>query len=152
MARKVLAPTGDGRAIGMYSAGFEVDPGRLVFVAGQVAIDGSGQVVGAGDFAAQASQVYRNLEAVLAEAGCTFRDVVKFTSYLTRHEDFAAFTAWRKTAYPTLFPNGAYPPNTGIVVSSLVRPELLLEVDAIAIRPVRAPASPARRVGSARRR
>jgi enamine deaminase RidA (YjgF/YER057c/UK114 family) len=151
MLRRVLTPAGDGKAIGMYSAGFAVDAGRLVFVAGQVAIDGSGRVVGAGDFAAQATQVFRNLEAILAEAGCTLRAVVKFTTYLTRHEDFAAFTAWRKTAYPALFPDGVYPPNTGVVVSSLVRPELLLEVDAIAVRPARAGAGAARRSRPSRR-
>ncbi len=53
MARKVLSPRGDGKPIGMYSAGFEVDPGRLVFVAGQVAIDGEGRTVGAGDLGAR---------------------------------------------------------------------------------------------------
>ena len=140
MARRVLSPAGDGKAIGMYSAGFEVDAGRLVFVAGQVAVDGAGRVVGEGDFAAQAAQVYKNLAAVLNEAGCTVRDVVKFTTFLTRHQDFAAFTDFRKTEYPRLFPDGVYPPNTGVVVPSLVRPELLLEVEAIAVKP----AGPAR--------
>ncbi|MBI3456628.1 MAG: RidA family protein [Candidatus Rokubacteria bacterium] len=149
MARRVLTPRGDGRSIGMYSAGFEVDPGRLVFVAGQVAMDANGQVVGAGDFAAQAAQVYRNLGAVLGEAGCTFREVMKFTTFLTRYEDFAAFAEWRKGAYPTLFPDGVYPPNTGVVVQSLARPGLLLEVEAIAVKPGRPAAArtapPARR-------
>jgi enamine deaminase RidA (YjgF/YER057c/UK114 family) len=114
----------DGKAIGMYSAGFEVDASRLVFVAGQVAIDGAGRIVGEGDFAAQAEQVFRNLAAVLGEAGCSFADIVKFTTYLTRHQDFAAFTEYRKAAYPRFFPDGIYPPNTGLVVTSLVRPEL----------------------------
>jgi enamine deaminase RidA (YjgF/YER057c/UK114 family) len=153
MIRKVLTPTGDGRPIGMYSAGFAVDAGRLVFVAGQVAIDGKGQVVGDGDFAAQAAQVYRNLRAILAEAGCTLRDVVKFTTFLTRYEDFASFAEWRKKEYPALFPDGAYPPNTGVVVQALARPGLLLEVEAIAVRPERGGA-PARRraaAGKARR-
>jgi enamine deaminase RidA (YjgF/YER057c/UK114 family) len=118
---------------------------------GQVAVDGSGQVVGAGDFAAQAAQVVPNLEAILAEAGCTLRNVVKFTTYLTRHEDFTVFTAWRKMAYPTLFPDGVYPPSTGVVVSSLVRPELLLEIDAIAVRPARAGGVAARGSRASRR-
>jgi enamine deaminase RidA (YjgF/YER057c/UK114 family) len=139
MARRVLTPPADGKPVGMYSAGFEVDPGRVVFVAGQVAIDGAGRVVGEGDFAAQAAQVYRNLGAILAEAGCGFGDVVKFTTYLTRHQDFAAFTEFRKREYPRLFPDGVYPPNTGVVVTALARPELLLEVEAIAVRPGRAP-------------
>jgi enamine deaminase RidA (YjgF/YER057c/UK114 family) len=135
MARKVLSPAGDGKAIGMYSPGFEVDAGRLVFVAGQVAIDGTGQVVGENDVAAQAAQVFRNLEAVLGESGCTLRDVVKFTTFLTRSQDFAPFTEYRKAAYPRLFPDGVYPPNTGVVVSALARPELLIEIEAIAVTP-----------------
>jgi len=137
MARKVLTPTGDGKPIGMYSAGFEVDAGRLVFVAGQVAMDGEGRIVGEGDFAAQATQVYKNLAAVLAEAGCTLRDVVKFTTFLTRNEDWRPFAEWRKAEYPRLFPDGVYPANTGVVVQALARPPLLVEVEAIAVRPGR---------------
>ena len=135
MGRKVLTPTGDGKPIGMYSAGFVTDASPLVFVAGQVAIDADGRVVGAGDLKAQATQVYQNLAAVLAEAGCTLRDVVKFTTFLVRTEDWAPFAEWRKTAYPRLFPDGVYPANTGVVVKELARPELVLEVEAIAVRP-----------------
>lgn len=137
MARKVLTPKQDGKPIGMYSAGFEIDPGRLVFVAGQVAMDAEGRIVGEGDVRAQAAQVYRNLDAVLAEAGCTFRDVVKLTTFLTRNEDWAPFGEWRKAEYTRLFPDGVYPPNTGMVVQALARPALLLEVEAIALRPAR---------------
>lgn len=144
MARKVLAPKGNGRPIGMYSAGFQVDAGQLVFVAGQVAMDGEGRIVGEGDIGAQATQVYRNLRAVLAEAGCGFRDVVKLTTFLTRNEDWAPFGEWRKAEYPKLFPDGVYPPNTGVVVQALARPPLLLEVEAIAVRPGR-PAKPTAR-------
>jgi enamine deaminase RidA (YjgF/YER057c/UK114 family) len=153
MARKVLAPKGDGRPVGMYSAGFQIDGGSLVVVSGQVAIDGEGRLVGEGDLAAQAAQVYRNLAAVLAEAGCTLADVVKFTTYLTRREDFAAYTQWRRAEYARLFPDGVYPANTGVVVNALVRPELLLEVEAIAVRPRRRPvARKARARGGATRR
>jgi enamine deaminase RidA (YjgF/YER057c/UK114 family) len=136
----------------MYSAGFLTEPAGLVFVAGQVAIDGDGRVVGVGDLKAQAGQVYRNLAAVLAEAGCTLRDVVKFTTFLVRNQDWAPFAEWRKAEYPTLFPDGVYPANTGVVVQELARPELLLEVEAIAVRPAR-PASRSRRApaGKARR-
>jgi enamine deaminase RidA (YjgF/YER057c/UK114 family) len=140
MGRTVLAPTGDGKPIGMYSAGFAVDPARLVFVAGQVAMDADGRVVGAGDLAAQATQVYRNLAAVLAEARCSLRDVVKLTTFLVRHEDWAPFAEWRRAEYPKLFPDGVYPANTGVVVVELARPELLLEVEAIAVRPSGLPA------------
>jgi enamine deaminase RidA (YjgF/YER057c/UK114 family) len=160
MGRTVLTPTGDGKPIGMYSAGFVTDPARLVFVAGQVAMDPNGRVVGAGDLKAQATQVYRNLGAVLAEAGCTLRDVVKFTTFLVRNEDWAPFAEWRKAEYPSLFPDGVYPANTGVVVKELARPELLLEVEAIAVRsggsarrtPKSKPRTPGRPRPKARRR
>src|SRR5215471_16999244 len=135
MGRTVLAPSGDGKPIGLYSAGFAVDPARLVFVAGQVAMDAEGRVVGEGDIKAQATQVYRNLAAILAEAGCTLRDVVKFTTYLVRNADWSPFAEWRRAEYPKLFPDGVYPANTGVVVVELARPELLLEVEAIAVKP-----------------
>jgi enamine deaminase RidA (YjgF/YER057c/UK114 family) len=118
----------------MYSAGFAVDPARLVFVAGQVAVDADGRVVGEGDIKAQATQVYKNLAAVLAEAGCTLRDVVKFTTFIVRNEDWAPFAEWRRAEYPKLFPDGVYPANTGVVVVELARPSLVLEVEAIAVR------------------
>jgi enamine deaminase RidA (YjgF/YER057c/UK114 family) len=145
MGRTVLAPTADGKPIGMYSAGFAAEPSRLVFVAGQVAIDANGHVVGAGDLKAQAAQVYRNLAAVLAEAGCTLRDVVKFTTFLVRNADWTPFGEWRRAEYPKLFPDGVYPANTGVVVVELARPELLLEVEAIAVRPGGPPAAAGRR-------
>jgi len=135
MGRKVLAPTADAKPIGMYSAGFAVDPARLVFVSGQVAMNAEGHVVGEGDIKAQAAQVYRNLAAVLAEAGCTLRDVVKFTTFLVRNADWTPFAEWRRAEYPKLFPDGVYPANTGVVVVELARPTLLLEVEAIAVRP-----------------
>jgi enamine deaminase RidA (YjgF/YER057c/UK114 family) len=135
MARKTLTPTGAGKPIGMYSAGFSVDPARLVFVAGQVAMDAEGRVVGEGDLKAQATQVYANLAAVLAEAGCTLRDVVKFTTYVVQNQDRAPLAEWRRAEYPKLFADGVYPANTGVVVVELARPSFLLEVEAIAVRP-----------------
>jgi enamine deaminase RidA (YjgF/YER057c/UK114 family) len=152
MARKVLTPTSDAKPIGMYSAGFSVDSARLVFVAGQVAIDADGRVVGEGDVKAQATQVYRNLAAVLGEAGCTLPDVVKLTTFLVRNEDWTPFAEWRRAEYPRLFPDGVYPANTGVVVVELARPTLLLEVEAIAVRPDRPAAARRRRARVASRR
>jgi enamine deaminase RidA (YjgF/YER057c/UK114 family) len=146
MARRVLSPPGEGKPIGLYSAGIQADGGSLVFVAGQVAMDAEGRIVGEGDVKAQAAQVYRNLAAVLAEAGLTLRDVVKFTTFLTRDEDWGPFGEWRRAEYQRLFPDGVYPPNTGVVVHALARPQLLLEVEAIAHRP--GPAAPARATGT----
>ena len=60
---------------------------------------------------------------------------MKFTTFLVRNEDWAPFGEWRKAEYPRLFPDGVYPANTGVVVKELARAELLLEVEAIAVRP-----------------
>jgi hypothetical protein len=77
---------------------------------------------------------------------------VKFTTYLVRNEDWTPFAEWRRAEYPKLFPDGVYPANTGVVVVELARPSLLLEVEAIAVKPAgsgarhkRAPARPASR-------
>ena len=61
--------------------------GDLLFVSGLVAVDGDGALVGGDDVAAQARQVFANMRAVLAAAGCRFEDVVKVTVFLTDIDD-----------------------------------------------------------------
>lgn len=137
--------------VGMYSHGFAVPPGELIVVAGQVALDRDGQLVGPGDIRAQLRQTLTNLEAVLKAAGGSLRDVVKFTTYLTRAEDIPEFMEARRALYPGYFPDGVYPANTLLVVDRLVRPEFLIEIEAIAVKaPARA--RPARRGAAARPR
>lgn len=103
-----------------------------VFIAGQVAKDKAGNIVGADDFEAQCRQVYANLEAALASVGAGWENVVQFTSYLVRASDIAAFAKWRAQAYPAMFPKGA-PPNTLLVISALAEPAFRLEVQATAV-------------------
>src|SRR5262247_4333095 len=66
-----------------YSHVAEVSSGRTIYIAGQVAFDKSGSVVGKGDFAAQATQVFENLKAALAAVGATFDNIVKVTTFVT---------------------------------------------------------------------
>src|SRR5262245_30587318 len=66
-----------------YSHVAEVSSGRTIYVAGQVAFDKSGNVVGKGNFAAQATQVFENLKLALAAVGATFDNVVKVNTYVT---------------------------------------------------------------------
>jgi enamine deaminase RidA (YjgF/YER057c/UK114 family) len=102
--------------------------GRTAYIAGQVAIDSTGQVVGAGDFAAQAEQVFANLGRALASVGGSLGDILKTTTYLT---DLQYLPALREARGRHL--NPARPPaNTLIVVSGLARAELLLEIEAVA--------------------
>jgi 2-iminobutanoate/2-iminopropanoate deaminase len=121
--------------IGMYSNAYSVTMGagdRWVIVAGQVALDGDGRLVGGDDFAGQCHQVYRNIQAVLEGAGATPDDLVSLRTYLTHEDDVAAFFKLREELYPTLFTTAQYPPNTLLVVRRLVRPEFKIEVEALA--------------------
>jgi enamine deaminase RidA (YjgF/YER057c/UK114 family) len=108
----------------------EVPAGRrLVFIAGQVPFDSLGQVVGAGDFRAQARQVFENLGLALAGSRATFRDVIKLTIYLKDVADLPVLREVRDQ-----YVNLAAPPASTLVqVTALFRPEVLLEVEAVAV-------------------
>jgi enamine deaminase RidA (YjgF/YER057c/UK114 family) len=111
-----------------YSHVAEVRGGKLVFVAGQVAFDSKGAVVGVGDYRAQAEQVFRNLQSALQSAGATFRDVVKLGFYVL---DVAHLPEVREVR--DRYIDREHPPtSTAVQVVRLVRPEFLLEVDAVA--------------------
>lgn len=123
----IAAPEGVAPGVGYTHV--VLGTGRFVAISGQVALDEHGQVVGAGDAAAQARQVFANLQRCLAAAGATFDDVVKFTFYLT---DIRYLPAVREAR--DAYVDAARPPaSTAVQVTSLVRPELLLEIDAFAV-------------------
>jgi len=148
MAEPVV-PKGFGPPLGMYSHGMVARGGGLVIVAGQVGMTADGRVAGE-DVVSQTKQALDNVRAVVEAAGCTMGDVVRLQTFLTRSEDIAGFMRARGEVFPTYFPDGIYPPNTLLVVSRLVRPELLVEVEAMAIRTRRA--KPKRRAPAKRRR
>ncbi len=127
-APEMLQPEGLGRPVGMYSHASRV--GRLLFVAGQLAVDTEGNVVGVGDFEIQMRQVFRNLGAALGGAG--FGSVAKLTTYLTRADDIEDFYRVRRELFAELYPEGGYPPNTLLVVDRLVFPDCLIEIEAVA--------------------
>jgi enamine deaminase RidA (YjgF/YER057c/UK114 family) len=106
--------------------------GRTAYIAGQVAFDSVGQVVGPGDFRGQAAQVFSNLGRALASVGATFGDVMKTTTYITDVRNLGMLREARARYFDPARP----PANTLIPVSALARPELLLEIEAVAeIRP-----------------
>jgi enamine deaminase RidA (YjgF/YER057c/UK114 family) len=107
-------------------------PRKIVVVAGQLSVDVHGDVIGQGDFEAQVRQVFENLAGALESVGLGLRDVMKFTTYLTSPELIDRFYAVRETLFASLYPRGEYPGNTLLVVSRLVRPEFLIEIEAIA--------------------
>lgn len=133
MSVEMVKCAGLAAPLGMYSHVSRTRGGTTIFVAGQVATNPQGEVVGKGDFSAQMRQVFSNLSAALIAADATFADVVKFTTYITRADDIPAFMATRKELFAEIYPGGGYPPNTLLVINRLVQPELLIEIEAIAV-------------------
>jgi enamine deaminase RidA (YjgF/YER057c/UK114 family) len=106
--------------------------GRLVAIAGQVAMDENGELVGPGDPQAQAERVFANLAMALEAAGATFSDVIKFGVFVT---DIAILPVVREVRNRYLDTAGP-PASTAVQVSALFRPGYLLEVEALAVVPV----------------
>jgi 2-iminobutanoate/2-iminopropanoate deaminase len=102
--------------------------GDLLFVSGQAAIDGNGQIVGVGDFDAQAEQVFANLERVLNAGGSSLRNVIKVTIFLRDMSNFDKIVELRGRYFTP-----PYPADTIVEVSSLYSPQALLEIEAIAV-------------------
>jgi 2-iminobutanoate/2-iminopropanoate deaminase len=127
-------PRGVAAPIGLYSQVARVggDAHDLVFIAGQLSVNAYGDSVGAGDFPAQMRQVFANIGAVLGAEGLGFDSIAQMTTYLRGDELIAEFYRVREELFTELFPAGAFPPNTLLVVSRLVRPEFLIEVQCIA--------------------
>ncbi|MFG3099427.1 RidA family protein [Streptomyces sp. NPDC048182] len=119
----------DGVAPGTGYTHVVTGAGRLVAVSGQVALDADGDLVGAGDPAAQARQVFENLRRCLAAAGAAFTDVVKLTYYVTDTAHLPAIRAARDARVDVTRP----PASTAVQVAALFRPDLLLEVEAWAL-------------------
>lgn len=114
-----------------YTHVVETGPGRTVYVAGQIAMDPDGNIVGEGDMSAQAEQVFENLKAALAAVGGTLHHVVKFNFFVT---DMAQMPAVRDVR--DRYVNTSSPPaSTAVQVSSLFRPNFLIEVEAVAWLP-----------------
>jgi enamine deaminase RidA (YjgF/YER057c/UK114 family) len=121
-----------GTPLGQYSQVTRVKAGEFLFIAGMVGIDASGKLVGDGDFFAQAKQTFDNIHAALRSAAADWSNVVEFTTYLVHSQDIAKFMEFRRREYPAMFKNGAYPPNTLLIVDRLVREAFLIEVQTIA--------------------
>ena len=103
--------------------------GTPVFLAGQVALDGNGRLVGENDVAAQVEQVFQNLRTVMEACGGSLADVVKITIYVTDPTYRPAVAAARERH----FKDGEYPASTYLVVSALAVPQLLVEIEAVAV-------------------
>jgi enamine deaminase RidA (YjgF/YER057c/UK114 family) len=131
-AVKYSNPSGLAKPLGAYAHVARSRASELVFVAGQLAVNEAGELVGKGDFAAQMRQVFDNLGHALGSEGLGFANVTKFTTYLVHSQDIEGFMAVRKELFARIYPGGKYPPNTLLIVDRLVGEQFLIEVEAIA--------------------
>jgi len=114
-----------------YSQIVEVRASRIIFIAGQTALDRDGNVVGQGNFAAQAAQVFDNLAIALNAADCTPAHLVKMTVFLTDMNNLAAYREARNRFFAKVTPPAA-PAVTLVEVSKLYGPHFLIEIEAVA--------------------
>ena len=115
-------------------------PSKTIYISGQIALDKDGNVVGAGDMKAQAEQVFKNLAAALASAGAKFSDVVKMNTFITDMQQAPAVREVRARYF-----GDTSPASTLVQVVHLARPELLLEIEVIAVVPASPSVVPASR-------
>jgi enamine deaminase RidA (YjgF/YER057c/UK114 family) len=117
-----------------YSQVVDVSAGRIIFIAGQAAVDRDGNVVGKDDFSTQATQVFRNLAIALEAAGCTAANLVKLTVYLTDMDNLARYREARNSFFASVTPLAA-PAVTLVQVAKLYGPDFMIEIEAIAAAP-----------------
>lgn len=121
---KIYNPDSLGKPLGQYSHVTRVKASEFLFIAGMLAPGES--------FEAQCAGVFAQIAAALQSAGAGWGNVVQFTTYLVHSQDIPGFMQYRLREFPRMFPNGAYPPNTLLIVDRLVKEEFLVEVQAVA--------------------
>jgi enamine deaminase RidA (YjgF/YER057c/UK114 family) len=114
-----------------YSQIVDVSAGRIVFIAGQTALDRQGNVVGKNDFAAQVDQVFCNLTIALQASGCTAANLVKLTVFLTDMDNLGRYREARNRFFATVTPAAA-PAVTLVEVSRLYGADFMIEIEAVA--------------------
>jgi enamine deaminase RidA (YjgF/YER057c/UK114 family) len=114
-----------------YSQIVEVTASRIIFIAGQTALDRDGSLIGKNDFAAQAEQVFRNLSFALQASGCTASNLVKLTVFLTDMDNLTSYREARNRFFASVTPPAA-PAVTLVEVSKLYGPDFMIEIEAIA--------------------
>jgi len=129
MADAFDAP-GTVKPFGIFSSAAWQPEGKVLHVSGQVAQDATGAVMGKGDITAQTRQVLENIRTVLAGAGGTMDDVARVTVYVTDMSGLAQIHEVRGQYF-----RRPYPASTLVEVKRLVKPEYLIEIDAVAVIP-----------------
>jgi enamine deaminase RidA (YjgF/YER057c/UK114 family) len=129
---KIFNPDGLAKPSGTYRHVAHAKTQEVVFIAGQLPLDASGNTVGKGDIEAQCAQVYANIHTALRSVGADWKSIVQFTNYLVRPQDAPAFRAYRAREFPKMFPGSVFPPSTLLFISRLADEDYLLEVQTVA--------------------
>jgi len=128
MATKTIQPKGLNDPRPRYSQGILAEGGKVLFIAGQTASDGNGNVVGKGDIKAQTRQVFENLKAVLEAAGGSLDNLVMTTTYITDRKNREGYNEVRQGIYKK-----DPPTSTLLIISGLAHPDYLIEISGIAV-------------------
>jgi 2-iminobutanoate/2-iminopropanoate deaminase len=128
MAKQIIQPESLNDPRPRYSQGIQTEGGKLLFIAGQTASDKDGNVVGKGDIEAQTRQVFKNLAAVLSEAGGTLDNLVMTTTYITDRKYREGYNRVRSQQYKSNPPT-----STLVIVTGLANPDYLIEINGIAV-------------------
>lgn len=125
-----INPDSVAPSIGIFSAAAWQPEGKVLHLSGQCAVDPQGNIIGKGDIGAQTRQCLENVKAILTSVGGVMDDVVKVTVYITSMDGFDDIHAVRAEYFFK-----PYPASTMVEVKSLVLPELLIEIEAVAVIP-----------------
>ena len=121
---RIYNPESLGKPLGQYSHVTRVKANEFLFIAGMLAPGD--------DFETQCAGVFAQIEKALKSADTGWGNVVQFTTYLVHSQDIPRFMQYRLGAFPKMFPNSAYPPNTLLMVDRLVQEQSLVEVQTVA--------------------
>jgi 2-iminobutanoate/2-iminopropanoate deaminase len=128
MKKKIIVSEKLSKPLGIYSEAVMAEGKRMLFISGMTARDKDGNIVGKGDMKAQTRQVLENIKAILEKVGASFDQIVKVTVFITDMSRFKEIHEVRAQYFKK-----DYPASTMVQVSGLVSPELLIEIEAIAV-------------------
>ncbi len=128
MKKEIITPAGLAKSLGIYSHAVKAQGNQLLFISGTTARDKDGNIVGKGDIKAQTKQILENMKKVLDQVGATFDNIVKVTVFITDMGNFKEIHEVRAKYFKKDFPA-----STLVQVSSLYTPDILIEMEAIAV-------------------
>ena len=133
--RTLSNPSGVHTPVGRYSHLARVKANEFLFLAGQVSVNESGEIVGKDDIGIQTQQAYKNVGRILESEGATFSNVVQVNTYLVGRDAIQPYLTARAVIFDEIYPTNEQPPNTLLIVNGLFEEEMLIEVAVVAALP-----------------